>query len=95
MKVVEARFVMDKEGNPAVISKCQIGVFEKSGKFQMGFGIAKDRQTGELYLFAFRERPDNPIAVLRSRQKAVEWLGKALEKNGYKWYHLTFQKSKR
>lgn len=85
---VEARFVIDNEGNPAVVSKCEMGVFETGGKFPMGFGLARDRQTGELYLFAFRERTDNPIAVLRLRQKAIEWLEKALEKNGYKWYHL-------
>jgi len=88
LKVVEARFVIDKDGNASIISRCEMGVFETSGKFPMGFGLARDRQTGELYLFAFRERTDNPIAVLRNRQKAVEWLEKVLEKNGYKWYHL-------
>jgi len=88
LKVVEARFVIDEEGNPAVISRCRMGIEEKSGKFQMGFGLARDRQTRELYLFAFRDRPTNPIAALTSKQKAIEWLEKALEKNGYKWCHF-------
>jgi len=88
MKVVESRFAFDKEGNPAVVSKCQMGVFETKGKFQLGLGIARERETGELYLFAFRDNPQNTIAALKERRKAIEWLEKALEKNGYKWYHL-------
>jgi len=39
-----------------------MGIEETSGKFQIGFGLARDRQTGELYIFAFREYPANPIA---------------------------------
>jgi len=88
LKVVESRFGFDKDDNPAVISKCKMEVFETSGKFQMGFGLARDRQTGELYLFAFRDHVNNPIAILRDKQKAIEWIDKALEKNGYKWYHI-------
>jgi len=88
LKVVEARFVIDKEGNPAVISRCLLGVEETSGKFQMGFGLARDRPTGEIFLFAFRDYTQNLIAALKDKQKAIEWLKKALEKNGYKWYHF-------
>jgi len=65
-----------------------MGVFETSGKFQMGFGVARDRKTEELYLFCFRDEPHNAIAALKDRKKAVEWLETALKKNGYKWYHF-------
>lgn len=88
MKVVRARFTIDKDGNPSIISQCNIGIDETNGKFQMGFGLARDRTTQELHLFAFRSHPSNPIAVLRHRKKAVEWVKKALEKNGYKWCHI-------
>lgn len=87
MRIIESRFVLDKEGNPAVVSKCKMGVFETKGKFPMGFGLARDRKTNTLYLFAFRAHPSYPIAALMDRKKAIEWLEKALEKNGYKWYH--------
>jgi len=88
LKVVEARFALDKEGNPAIIARCLMGVEETSGKFQMGFGVARDRPTQEMFLFAFRDYTQNVIATLNEKQKAIEWLEKALEKNGYKWYHL-------
>jgi len=88
MKIEETRFGFDKEGNPCLMAKCRIDIEETSGKFRCGFGLARDRKTGELYLFAFREHTDNPIAVLTKKENVINWIEKVLEKNGYKWYHL-------
>lgn len=85
MKVV-AKLLIDKDGNPCIVAKCIMGIHETKGKFGVGFGLAKIN--GNLSLFAFRETTDNPIAVLSDKEKAIEWLEKALEKNGYKWYHF-------
>jgi hypothetical protein len=85
LRVEEAHFGFDKDGNPCLTAKCRVGVYETSGKFNCGFGLAKDG--GRLYLFAFRENPNNPIAAIKDMEDAVKWLEKALEKNGYRWHY--------
>jgi hypothetical protein len=85
LKVEEAHFGFDRNGNPCLTAKCRVGVYETSGKFNCGFGLARDRE--RLYLFAFRENPNNPIAAIKDREDAIKWLEKALEKNGYRWHY--------
>lgn len=85
--VEEAKFGFDKDDNPCLMAKCRMSIDERSGKFKCGFGLFRGDR-GRLILFAFRDRPNNPIGMVKDAEKAVKWLEKALEKNGYKWYHL-------
>jgi hypothetical protein len=87
MRVEEAKFGFDKEGNPCLIAKCRVDVDETSGKFKCGFGLLRGNGN-ELFLFAFRDNPDNPIAIVKNKEEAIRWLKATLDKNGYKWYHL-------
>jgi hypothetical protein len=85
MRVEEAKFGFDMEGNPCLTAKCQVDIDETSGKFKCGFGLLKDDK-GKLILFAFRDTPENLIGAVKQKEDAIKWLEKALEKNGYKWY---------
>jgi len=81
---VKANFAFDNEGNPCLIAEAKIGI-DEGGKFKCGFGLLRGEQN-QLMLFAFKDTPEHPIAVLKRKEDAVKWLEKALEKNGYAWY---------
>jgi hypothetical protein len=86
MRVEEAKFGFDMEGNPCLMAKCQVDIDETSGKFKCGFGLLRDGN--KLILFAFKDKPSNPIATVKDKDEAVRWLKAALDRNGYKWFLL-------
>jgi hypothetical protein len=52
LRVEEAHFGFDGDGNPCLTAKCRVGVYETSGKFNCGFGLARDGERLYLLLFA-------------------------------------------
>jgi len=88
LKVLSCKLGVDKEGRPVVICVCSAGVYEEKLSFGVGFGILE--ADGNYYFIAFKDSPQNILAVIKNRDNAIEFIKKLLEHKGFKWineYH--------